>query len=303
MNSNGRGLIFDIQRYAIHDGPGIRTTAFLKGCPIRCRWCANPESQKAVPEITYLHKECIHCGSCAKVCPQEAIKVSEESHFIDRASCDLCGQCADICPGEALQIMGRYISPKELLDEMATDWPFWERSDGGITLSGGEPLAQPDFVLKFLTLCKEAYIHTAIETSLHVPRNILQNVLFQADYLICDIKIVDESRHKAFIGVSNKLILDNLAFLLKSDKPVLVRMPLIPSVNDSQDNLEKTGEFLSANRQAIQMELLPYHRMGESKYARLDRSYDMEDISPPSEEDLDKAKNVLKRFNITMVKT
>ena len=199
--------------------------------------------------------------------------------------------------------MGRYVSPKELLDEMATDWPFWERSGGGVTLSGGEPLAQPDFVLKFLKLCKEAYIHTAIETSLHVPRNILQNVLFKADYIICDIKIMDDSQHKALIGVSNKLILDNLAFLLKSSKPVLVRMPLIPSVNDGRGNLETTGDFLSANRQTIQMELLPYHSMGESKYARLNRPYGMEDISPPSEEEMDNAKNMLKQFNITMVKT
>lgn len=303
MNSKSKGLIFDIQRYAIHDGPGIRTTAFLKGCPNRCKWCANPESQKSVPEITYLENECLHCGSCAQICSKKAIAVSKNSHFLDRGSCDLCGQCAAICPGEALQIVGRYVSPKELFDEMAADQPFWERSGGGITLSGGEPLAQPEFVLPFIKLCKENYVHTVIETSLHVPPKIIKDVLLQVDDIICDIKIMDENRHKAFIGVSNKLILDNLALLLKSSKSVLVRIPLIPSINDDRDNIEATGVFLSSNRQKIQIELLPYHRLGESKYARLGRSYGLGDIVPPTDEDLENAKKELKKFNITMAKT
>jgi pyruvate formate lyase activating enzyme len=303
MNSKSKGLIFDIQRYAIHDGPGIRTTAFLKGCPNRCKWCANPESQKSVPQITYLENECLHCGSCAKICSKKAIAVSKNSHFLDRGSCDLCGQCAAICPGEALQIVGRYVSPKELFDEMAADQPFWERSGGGITLSGGEPLAQPEFVLPFIKFCKENYVHTVIETSLHVPPKIIKDVLLQVDDIICDIKIMDENRHKAFIGVSNKLILDNLALLLKSSKSVLVRIPLIPSINDDRDNIEATGVFLSSNRQKIQIELLPYHRLGESKYARLGRSYGLGDIVPPTDEDLENAKKELKKFNITMAKT
>lgn len=300
MYNESKGLIFDIQRYAIHDGPGIRTTAFLKGCPVRCQWCANPESQQSAPEISYLGNDCIHCGSCAQICPQKAVTVSENSHFIDRGACDLCGQCVNICPGEALQILGSYVSPAELFDEMATDHPFWKRSGGGITLSGGEPLAQPEFVLAFIKLCRENYVHTLIETCLHVPQNIIKDVLLQADDIICDIKIMDEDRHKAFIGVSNELILENLAFLLNSGKPVLVRIPLIPSINDDRDNLEATGVLLSANRHNVQLELLPYHRLGESKYARLGRTYGLADIVPPSDEDMDKAKRELLRFNIAM---
>lgn len=303
MNNNSKGLIFDIQRYAIHDGPGIRTTAFLKGCPLRCKWCANPESQRSVPEIAYFENECIHCGICAQICSKKAIAVSEHSHFLDRESCDLCGQCVDICPGEALQIMGRYVSPKELYDEMATDQPFWKRSGGGITLSGGEPLAQPEFVLPFIKLCKENYVHTLIETSLYVPQKVIRDVLLLVNDIICDVKIMDESRHKASIGVSNKLILNNLAFLLKNGKSVLVRMPLIPSINDDRDNLEATSALLSSYRQNVKMELLPYHRLGESKYVRMGRSYDMGDIVPPTDEDMENAIKKLKKFNITMAKT
>lgn len=303
MNNKSKGLIFDVQRYAIHDGPGIRTTAFLKGCPNRCKWCANPESQKVVPEITYLETECIHCGGCAQICSKKAITVSEHSHFIDRESCDLCGQCADICPGEALHLVGRYVSPQELFDEMATDQPFWKRSGGGITLSGGEPLAQPEFILAFLNLCQDNYVHTVIETSLHVSPKIIKDVLLRVDDIICDIKIMDEKQHKAFIGVSNKLILENLTFLLKSGKSVLVRMPLIPSINDNRENLLATGVFLSSNGHNIQMELLPYHRLGESKYTRLGRSYLLGDIVPPTDEDLNNAKKELAKFNIIMAKT
>jgi pyruvate formate lyase activating enzyme len=303
MNSQIKGLIFDVQRYAIHDGPGIRTTAFLKGCPIRCKWCANPESQQPAPEITYLENNCIHCGGCARACPQKAVAASDNSHFIDRGSCDLCGQCVEICPADALQILGRYVSPAELFDEMATDQPFWKRSGGGITLSGGEPLAQPEFVLAFIKLCQKNYVHTVIETCLHVPRKIIEDVLLQADDIICDIKIMDEKRHKAFIGVSNKLILDNLAFLLKSGKSVLVRVPLIPSINDDRDNLDATGVLLSSNGHNVQLELLPYHRLGESKYARLGRCYGLGDILPPIAEDMDNARKEFKKFNIVMAKT
>jgi len=257
MNNVIKGLIFDIQRYAIHDGPGIRTTAFLKGCPIRCKWCANPESQQSAPEISYLANDCIHCHSCARICPQKAIAVSENSPVMDRGVCDLCGLCIEICPADALQMIGRHVTPAELFDDMAADQPFWKRSGGGITLSGGEPLAQPDFVSAFLQLCRENYVHSVIESCLHAPRSIIKDVLFQADQIICDIKIMDANRHKAFIGVSNELILENLAILLQSGKPVLVRIPLIPSINDDRDNLVATGRFLSANRQNLRLELLP----------------------------------------------
>ncbi len=303
MDSTTKGLIFDIQRYAIHDGPGIRTIAFLKGCPIRCQWCANPESQKPIPEITFHEKECINCDTCIEVCSRDAVTIVDGARLIDKNSCDLCGQCVERCPSEAIEMMGRYITAKNLFDEMATDAPFWERSSGGITLSGGEPLLQPDFVLSFLNQCKKNYVHTVIETALHAPKKIITEVLCRADEIICDIKIMDEQRHKSFIGVSNKKILDNLSFLLKSGKPVLVRMPLIPTVNNDTDNLRAVGAFLKSHGQAVKMELLPYHRMAESKYERLEKSYQMKNIMPPTQEEMNQAIEELKNFNITMVRT
>lgn len=303
MEKATKGLIFDIQRYAIHDGPGIRTIAFLKGCPIQCQWCANPESQKPKPEITFLDKDCINCGTCVEVCPKNAVKLDAHSRLIDRNSCDLCGQCVERCPSEAIKMMGRYITVKDLFEEMATDAPFWERSSGGVTLSGGEPLMQPAFVLSFLKLCKDNYVHTVIETALHAPRQIIKDVLCKADEIICDLKIMNDKQHTSLIGVSNKTILGNLSFLLKSGKPVLVRMPLIPSINNDEDNLKAVGAFLSAGGQKVHMELLPYHRMAQSKYDRLKKTYQMKNILPPTQEEMDQAIKELKKFNITMVRT
>lgn len=301
MDPDFRGTIFDINRYAIHDGPGIRTTVFFKGCPMRCRWCANPESQKQALEIAHLKNECILCGRCMDTCPQEAIRVSDTEHVLDRARCDLCGKCVEICPAEALQLMGRMVSAKDLYAEVASDRSFWERSGGGVTLSGGEPLVQHGFVKAFLEICTAAYVHMAMESCLHVSKDILEGILTFVNMVICDLKIMDEGKHKQFTGVSNQLILKNIADLLRTDKEMLVRMPLIPGINDDTADLNALGEFLQGHRKGTHLELMPYHRFGEAKYARLGRTCHMEEIHPVSNETIERATAKLKRFNITIV--
>ena len=186
MEPEPQGIVFDINRYAIHDGPGIRTAVFFKGCPIRCRWCANPESQKTALELAYLKNECILCGRCAETCPQEAIRVSDTNHFLDHSACNLCGTCVETCPTEALQIMGRTVSVEDLYAEVAADRSFWERSGGGVTLSGGEPLVQHQFAKAFLERCRADYVHTAIETCLHVATKTVDKILPLVDTMICD---------------------------------------------------------------------------------------------------------------------
>lgn len=300
MNTMLTGTIFDIKRYAIHDGPGIRTTVFFKGCPIHCLWCANPESQEYKPELTYIKTECINCGICQQECPNEAITMVNGVPEVDLNKCDLCGRCAENCPGEALQVMGRTVSPDGLFKEVATDRPFWDRSGGGVTLSGGEPLAQFDFVLEFLKICKNRYVSTAIETCLHTPWKKIETILPFVDHVICDLKIMDSNRHETYTGVSNHLIKNNVEALLKSNTDVLLRMPLIPGVNDGQDNLEAMGRFIKACRSGVRMELLPYHRLGESKYQRMKKEYKMGHVSPPSKEEMTKAGDVLKKFNINV---
>lgn len=301
MNLDTRGIIFDINRYAIHDGPGIRTTVFFKGCPIRCRWCANPESQQTARELVYLNNECILCGRCMQTCPRDAIRVSDADHFLARSACDLCGKCVDICPAEALQIMGRPVLVEDLYAEVSADRAFWERSGGGVTLSGGEPLVQPRFVKAFLQRCRADYIHTAIESCLHVATQTVTEIMPLVNTVICDMKLMDGERHRQFTGVSNALILKNLAALLQTDQDMRVRMPLIPGVNDDDTNLEALGAFLQAHREGAQLELMPYHRLGEAKYARLGRSCKMADIPTPSKEAIETAAAVLGHFRINLV--
>ncbi|KAA3656245.1 MAG: glycyl-radical enzyme activating protein [Chloroflexi bacterium] len=301
MESPPEAIIFDIKRYSIHDGPGIRTTAFLKGCPIRCRWCANPESQKRSPEIAYFKQECIQCRKCLETCPLNAIHFSGAAHCLDRSVCDLCAQCVDVCPADALQIVGRTVTARGLFDEMVSDRPFWERSGGGVTLSGGEPLIQHQFVKAFLELCRSNYIHTAIETCLHISPKILKDILPLVDFVICDMKIMDSEKHKQFTAVSNKLILENIVFLLNSDLDMLVRMPLIPGVNDDVANLEALGAFLQSHRKNAQLELLPFHRLGESKYEQAGRTIEMKNVLPPSKEEMQKAAARLNAFNLEVV--
>lgn len=303
MSPVENGIIFDVKRYAIHDGPGIRTTVFLKGCPLRCQWCANPESQKKAPEIAYLASECIGCGECAANCPEQAVAFDSGRPLRDIDKCVTCGRCAEQCPAEALQLMGRRTTVDGVFDDIMADQPFWDRSGGGVTLSGGEPLMQLGFAAALLRRCRENYLHTVLDTCLHVPTPSLETVYADVDLFLCDLKLMSASRHRAFTGFTNELILQNMTLLLKSGKDVLVRRPLIPGINDDADELNALGKYLQSLRPGVQLELLPYHRLGISKFDRLGREYRLAKIKPPTEEEMSAATQMLATYDIEMIKT
>ncbi len=303
MKKETTGLVFDIKRYAIHDGPGIRTTVFLKGCPARCLWCANPESQSFVPELIFQESECIDCGKCIQICPHGALSVLGGHRTIQRNACDGCEKCTAVCPSEALKMIGRKVTVESLYAEIASDRVFWERSRGGVTLSGGEPLAQAYFTRDFLEKCKAHHMHTAIETCLYAPREVLQSTMPFADLFICDMKIMEKEKHEYYTGVSSELIKINLQYLLESSRDVLVRMPFIPDINDDEKNLMELARFLNRYRPGTRLELLPYHSFGENKYAQLGRTSAMSEISPPTKEALEKAVRLLSNLGLEMTES
>ncbi|MEW5722480.1 MAG: glycyl-radical enzyme activating protein [Thermodesulfobacteriota bacterium] len=301
MMAESAGIIFDVLRYAIHDGPGIRTTVFFKGCPIRCLWCANPESQDPGLEISYLADRCVLCGRCVEACPNQAVAILEGVRVLNRKSCRACGRCAETCPTGAVRLVGRTATVGELFEEIVRDRIFWERSGGGVTLSGGEPLSQPAPALDLLKICREHHVSTAVESCLHVPTRSLEEVLPQVNHFICDLKTVDEAKHVRLTGVSNALIKKNLAFLLQAGQEVLVRMPLIPGLNDAPADLEALGRFLQSLGGRLHFEILPYHRLGEPKYERLGRAYALKDLAPPTAEQVAAARGLLESYHLKSI--
>ncbi|HHW03892.1 MAG TPA: glycyl-radical enzyme activating protein [Thermoanaerobacterales bacterium] len=274
-------MIFDIQRYSIHDGPGIRTIVFLKGCPLRCPWCANPESQKMVPEIMYSEIKCVLCQRCVNACPVNAIKVINGKIHIDRELCNVCGLCWEACLNEALKVAGKEVTVKEVLSIVEKDRIFYERSGGGVTLSGGEPLMQAEFSAALLAACKKKGLNTAIETSGYQKWELFLPILENTDLVLLDIKMMNTDLHRKIIGVPNNLILDNARKIVELGKDIIVRIPIIPGYNDSIENLRNTAEF-AANIGIKEVHLLPYHRLGESKYNQLGRIYNLKDVNVPS---------------------
>jgi pyruvate formate lyase activating enzyme len=277
--SHKRGLIFNIQRFSIHDGPGIRTTVFFKGCPLRCRWCSNPESWHDYPEIATYDAKCTRCGRCQKVCPVEAISISEEGRKINRTVCNLCMKCAEVCPTGAIAVTGQWMTLDEVMKEVEADSLFYKNSGGGVTLSGGEPLAQWEFALDLLEQCKAKAFHTALDTCGYVPWEVLERVLDYTDLVLYDIKHMDVTLHAEGTGKSNRLVLDN-ARRAAAKRRTWLRVPLIPGYNDSAENLQAVARF-GLEIGAEKVSLLPYHIWGKSKYERLGRKYPMEDVPLP----------------------
>jgi len=286
-----KGIIFDIKRYAIHDGPGIRTTVFFKGCPLRCLWCCNPESYKMSPEIIYTERRCIHCGTCQMVCPNNAIKISKNKLEIIRENCNGCGICAIECPANALELSGKTYSVKELLAEVEKDSIFYHKSEGGITVSGGECTMQSKFLLSFLKKCKEKYFHVTLDTCGFVEWNIFKKIIEFVDLVLFDVKIINEEKHIKYTGKSNKLILENLNKLSKIGIPIIIRIPLIPGFNNSEKEISAIADIVSKLKDIQEVNILPYHRLGESKHTRLGNEYKMKDIKPPNDACLEKAKS------------
>lgn len=266
------GIIFDIKKYAVHDGPGIRTTVFLKGCPLNCGWCHNPEGQSSQEELFYNSEKCLaDCRECLTACPHQAIIKDSTGISIQESKCQLSGQCAEACPTNALRIIGRRISVPELMKEIKKDQIFYENSKGGVTFSGGEPLVQIDFLDALLDKCRNQDIHTVVDTCGYSSFENFEKIMDKVNLFLYDLKIMDEEKHIQFTGVSNKLILDNLKKLGRAGKKIFIRIPLIPGMNDSQENARKTARFLRSVPGIHRIDLLPYHRAGTQKYTQLKR--------------------------------
>jgi pyruvate formate lyase activating enzyme len=278
------GTIFDIKKFAIHDGPGLRTTVFFKGCPLGCWLCHNPESQAFEPELMLRDGRCDRCGDCVDVCEAAALALNGGTLRVDRSRCDLCGACVDACLVGALEIAGREMTVDEVLAEIEKDTVYYDESGGGVTVSGGEPLSQAEFLYDLLESCKARGIRTALDTCGHAPRPVFQKVAEHVDVFLYDLKLIDDVRHREFTGSGNELIHENLRWLSEQGRKVLIRFPLLPGINDDDDNIRRLGEFLVALPRRFPVDVLPYHRMGVDKYARLDRVQRMPDLRPPGVE-------------------
>jgi pyruvate formate lyase activating enzyme len=296
------GTIFNIQRYSIHDGPGIRTTVFLKGCPLRCAWCQNPESQTARPEIFFVKENCTGCGACVDACPEGAIELVGERSRTNRDRCTGVGKCAQICPNEARNLMGRRVTAGEVFEEILADDIFYQRSGGGATLSGGEPLAQPEFAMAVLRLCKDAGIHTTLDTCGYASWEIMKRVLEHVDLVLYDFKYMNPEQHERYTGITNELILENAKRIHRElGIPMLARVPVIPGYNDSAGNLAETARFVATELgDSIRVHLLPYHRLGEAKHERMEQPGKSIAAQPPSDEYMEQIGETFESFGLTV---
>jgi pyruvate formate lyase activating enzyme len=288
VKSGGLGLVFDIQKFSLHDGPGIRTTVFMKGCPLACGWCSNPESISPDREIMTYDVRCIRCGKCAEACPAGAITFTAKGREIDWEKCDRCLDCALACPAKAIECVGDYMTVDEVVAKVEQDRIFYDNSGGGMTVSGGEPLVQWAFVAQVLEECRGKGIHTALDTSGMAPWKNMEKVIEQVDLVLFDIKHMDTGMHEKGTGVGNETILENARKVAQKAR-IWIRIPLIPGFNDSKSNLTRVADFANEIG-AEKVSLLSYHSLGSSKYPKLGRTYQMEDTPLPDEEEIEKAK-------------
>jgi len=291
-------IIFDIKRYAIHDGPGIRTTVFMKGCPLACPWCHNPEGIEPTAFVAYKEERCIRCGACVEDCPEHALSLESEGISTSGLPCKNCFTCTEICPAEAREKVGRELTALELLSEIKKDIPFYDTSGGGVTFSGGEPLMQAEFLVKILKLCGNEQIHRAVDTTGHASYETLMSVAEHTDLFLFDLKMMDSDKHKRYTGVSNRLIIDNLRHLARKGVDLIIRLPLIPGVNDDPENLDRTGAFLNGLSEVVKVDILPYHNLQNSKYFRFNMQHRTGNITQPSAEMLVIAKKRLENFGL-----
>jgi pyruvate formate lyase activating enzyme len=290
--SNINGLIFDIKRFAVHDGPGIRTTIFLKGCPLSCWWCHNPEGLSNSQEIIYYDYKCMNCDKCINICQQNALEEKNNKIVRNHKICASCGNCVEICPTASQQIIGQKISAENTIKEIEKDRIFFETSNGGVTFSGGEPLMQHEFLKETLKLCKKRSIHTALDTSGFCHSDVFNTLIKFNDLFLYDLKIIDDQQHKKYTGVSNKKIIKNLDILQKKEKDIIIRFTIVKGITDTKENLRDIINLVSSFEKIKGIDLLPFHNVNE-KYQRIGKQNKLKDIKPPSSNDI---KRIKKQF-------
>lgn len=293
--------IWKIDRFAIHDGPGIRTNIYFKGCPLRCLWCSNPEGQRQRDEIGYSEAKCVHCGSCATVCPKGAIALENGAPVPDLEKCDACGECAAGCPSGALFVYGRLYDIAQIMDIVERDRHVYRRSGGGITCTGGEACSQPAFLLRLLKECRRAGVPAAVETCGFADREDFRKILDEVDWLFFDLKHLDPVEHKKLTGVDNSLILENLraasSVLAERGKTLVIRQVVVPGVNDGE-NIEALARTAAALPRVDFVELLPYHAYGTNKYATLWRPYRLDGLLPPEDDVLREQSKIIEKAGV-----
>jgi len=290
------GTIFNVMRFSTHDGPGIRTTVFLKGCPLSCWWCHNPENWQQVPKEVYLPERCTGCGVCVENCPARALSRGARGIAVDADLCRHCGRCIAVCPMEARESTGWYVGVPGLMQSIARDIPFFDQSGGGVTFSGGEPLCQPDFLLAMLEACGRLEIHRTIDTSGFADAGVLMKAARLTDLFLYDLKVLDPQKHRANTGVDNTKILSNLRLLSAAGADIIIRIPLIPGVNDGEKDIAAAGEFIAGLPRPHAVHLLPYHRAADGKYRKLGLRYHGENVVPPLREQVARAARQLSHF-------
>ena len=285
------GEIFDIKHFAVHDGPGIRTTIFLKGCPLHCVWCHNPEGMRRGQDLWVKREACIHCETCIHTCPKQELRMKDGEVSIDRSLCDFCNKCVEKCPSRAMQRIDRQAEVKELVDLVTREEIFTRVSGGGVTISGGEPLYQPEFLKELLQGMKQAGVPTCIETSMFAKQEVLESIAPYVDQFLVDIKILDEETHKKYTGVSNQQILSNFRYLAGLGKPILVRIPLIPGITATEENLRAIRAFVDSVNPEIPIEVLNFNSFAGSKYRFLDQKYFNDELRAFPREELEQLRS------------
>lgn len=298
MGEEVKGTIFNIQRFSVQDGPGIRTTVFTKGCPLVCPWCSNPESEKSSLEVAHVDSLCNQCGRCLDECDLKAISLAEKGIKIDREKCNNCGKCIQVCTQDALKLFGKEVSVREVFDEVIRDNLYYRSSNGGVTASGGEPLSQARFVSALFKRCQEADIHTTLDTSGYGRQPDLEMVLENTDLVLFDLKLIDPGSHMAIVKASNQPILRNAKLIVGRGVPMIVRIPLIPGLTDTDENIEGIANFVRELDNELPVNVLPYHRFGMNKYVMLDREYELSELKPLPDERLEAIVDSLQSYRL-----